>query len=188
MQALKTFLTAPQKVTLNNWLTANADGLSEDAAATLLNAKSNPAYWVWRTVVARVEVYNLTSDVPSSWNWMFYKNQNVTEQNAWVQMFMGDQADFSKMNLRGGIGKIFTAGSSVNRDHAFAIGRRNCTVFEKLYVVAVTSPQSNSGNDDIVGNRGKTTNPDTLGIAADGVSVIQGNVTAQDVSDIRGGL
>lgn len=173
-------LTTQQKATVKTWLDANAVGQSDDAAALLLNAKASPDYWAWRTSVSRSEIYNLISDAPSSWDWTFYKNQSATEQNAWVQMFMGDQADFSKMNLRGGIGKIFTAGASVNRDHAFAIGRRTVSVLEKLFVVAVTSPQSNSGNDGVVGNRGKVTNPDVMGF--------EGTINAQTVSDIRGGL
>ncbi len=186
--ALKTLLSQAQKTTLNTWLTNNASGLTDKQAATALNALFSPSYFVWRTSVSRAEIYNTISDVPSSWDWSKYVSQSVTEQGAWVQMFMGDQADFSKVNLRGGIGKIFTSASSANRDHAFAIGRRATTDFEQLYVVAVTSPQANSGNDGIAGNRGKTTNPDLLGVGNDGVSIIQGTVTEQDVSDIRGGL
>lgn len=124
-------------------------------------------YWVWRESVSRSQVYNTTSDLPSSWDWTFYKNQSVTEQNAWTQMFMGDQADFSKLNLRVGISKIFTAGSSVNRDHAFAVGRKKCNSVEKLlFTQAVTNPPANSGNDGVSGNRGKTTNPDVLSQSA----------------------
>lgn len=173
-------MSPAQKVAVKTWLNANAAALSDDAAALALNASANPSYWAWRTSVSRAEVYNLTSDLPSNWDWTFYKNQSATEQNAWVQMFMGDVADFSKNNLRGGIAKIFTAGSSANRDHAFAIGRRLVSVLEKLFVIAVTSPQANSGNDGIAGNRGKVTNPDSL--------VFEGTINGQLVSDIRGGL
>lgn len=177
-------LTAPQKATVkaailaDNTLSSkpnNSDGNFE--IARQLNLAASPAYWVWRTNVSRQEIYNNTSDVATTWDWTFYKNQSATEQNAWVQMFMGDQANFAQVNLRAGIGKIFTAGASVNRDHALAVGRRTCSVIEKLLAIAVASPPANTGNDGIAGNRGKTTNPDVM--------TFEGAITGDDVESAR---
>src|SRR4051812_39957110 len=100
----------------------NSDGNFEIANA--MNAAASPAYWVWRTNVSRSEIYNNTSDLATAWSWTVYKGQAAVEQNAWTQMFMGDQANFAQVNLRVGVAAIFTAGASVNRDHALAIGRR----------------------------------------------------------------
>jgi hypothetical protein len=92
-----------------------------------------PAFTVWRTNVSRADIYNRTSAEGTNWSWTFYKNQSQVEQNAWVQMFMGDQADFSQANLRAGIAVIFTAASSANAAHALAIGKRAATRGEKLF-------------------------------------------------------
>jgi hypothetical protein len=145
------------------------------AIAQWYSSQAAPDYFVWRTSVARAEIYNITSESGTSWDWTFYKNQSVTEQNAWVQMFMGDQADFSRVNLRAGIGKIFTAGSSVNRDHALAIGRRRANRVEKLFGTAVANPPANTGNDG--GVRGTATNPDVMGY--------EGAITGDDVESAR---
>lgn len=153
----------------------NGDGNA--AIAGWYSDSASPDYWVWNSSVSRFVIYNEDSDIPSSWDWTFYKNQSVTEQGAWREMFMGDSADFSKVGLRAGIGKIFTAGSSVNRDHALAKGRRKAARIEKLFAIAVVNPPANSGNDGIVGNRGKTTNPD--------VAVFQGSITGDDVQAAR---
>lgn len=147
-QAQAASLTTAQVATLRADILADAtlapkctpygDGPYDIAAA--YNAPAAPAYKVWRTSVSRVEIYNNTSDEGTTWSWTFYKNQSAVEQNAWVQMFMGDQADFSKANLRAGIAVIFTSASAVNATHALAIGKRSATRAEKLFA-------SGSGDD-----------------------------------------
>lgn len=137
----------------------------------------SPFYWVWNSAVSRFEIYHEDSDIPSSWDWTFYKSQSPSEQGAWKEMFMGDAANFGKVNLRVGIGKIFTAGSSVNRDHALAKGRRKSKRIEKLFAIAVTSPPANTGNDGVAGNRGKTTNPDVV--------VFEGQISGDDIQAAR---
>lgn len=109
------------------------DGNGNGAIADAFNVLASPAFYVWRTSVSRADIYNGTPQPEgSSWSWTFYKNQSVTEQNAWVQMFMGDQADFSKANVRDGVTKIFTSASSANATHALAVARRQATRAEKL--------------------------------------------------------
>lgn len=135
------------------------------------------AYKVWRTSVSRSEVYNNVSDSGSSWDWTFYKNQSVTEQNAWTQMFMGDSANFALLNFRVGVGRIFTAGSSVNRDHCLNVGKRICNNIERLFVTPILSPPANSGNDGIAGNRGTSSNPDVM--------TFEGTISGTDVELAR---
>lgn len=130
-------LTTAQKEALKTNIQANSDtnqlyidgNLS--GLADLYNAPASPAFWVRRTNVSRQEIYNNVSADGTSWDWTIYKGQGVAEQNAWTQMFMGDQADFSKPNLLAGIGKIFGI-SNVNTLHSLAIGRRQATRLEKL--------------------------------------------------------
>ena len=153
----------------------NSDGAFE--IAKLLNLTASPDYFVWRSNVTRIEVYNTTSLDSTNWDWTVYKNQGITEQGAWREMFMGDEADFGKVNLRAGIGKIFTGSAPANaqRDHALAIGRRKATRAEQLYSVAVVSPPANTGNTG--STRGASVNPDVL--------VFEGTVTGSNVDEAR---
>lgn len=172
-------LTSQQKTTVRNYLTAHPELSNDDVAATALNALVSPSYFVWRTSVSRSDMYTTISDLPSSWDWTIYIAQTVPQQGGWTQMFMGDQLSMAAVNNRIGIVKIF-GNANAETIHCFAVGRRACTVLEQLFVVAVASPPANSGNDGIAGNRGKTSNPDLL--------VVEGSISAQDVSDIRAGI
>lgn len=101
-----------------------------------------PDFFVWRTNVSRADIYNGNPQPENSfWNWTTYKNQGVAEQNAWVQMFMGDQADFSKANVRAGVAAIFTGSAQANaqRDHVLATGRRLANRFERVFATGVGS-------------------------------------------------
>lgn len=118
--------------------------LNDDAnfeIAAWYNGVAAPDFWVWRTNVSREEIYNSTSPDSTTWNWTTYKNQAVAEQNAWVQMFMGDRANFSQPNLRAGIAAIFTGSAQANaqRDHCLAMGRRKSTRAEKLLATGTGS-------------------------------------------------
>ena len=98
---------------------------------------ASPTQLIWREGVTRQEIYNDTSSTGTDWNWTTYKGQGVAEQNAWVQMFMGDEANFTKPNLRAGIGNIF-GGANNNTLHALAIGQRPATVFEVIFSTNTT--------------------------------------------------
>ncbi len=120
----------------------NSDGAF--AIAALYNLPAAVDHWVWRTNVSRADVYNTQDFEGGNWNWTTYKNQGATEQNAWVQMFMGDQADFSQDNLRAGIAAIFTgsAPATAQRDHILSVGRRKATRIEKLLASGTGSTAS----------------------------------------------
>lgn len=128
--------------------TLNAFPNTQDGAfsiAELMNT-TNPAvdFWVWRTSVSRAQIYKETSPDATTWNWTTYKNQAATEQNAWVQMFMGDAADFSQDNLRAGIAAIFTGSAQANaqRDHCLSVGRKKATKTEKTFATGTGSTVS----------------------------------------------
>lgn len=142
-------LTSAQSQTLKSAILADGalapltsgPGTDYGAIASAMNLAASPAYWVWRTSVSRSEMYNKASPDATFWDWTIYKGQSVTEQNAWVQMFMGDSADFSQANLRAGIGKIFGA-ANAQTVHALAIGRRQATRAEKLLATGTGSAAS----------------------------------------------
>ena len=179
-------MTPQQLTTLKTYIDSQPD-LSSDpnnddgfvATAKKLNAVASPAYLVWRSSVARTEIYNTTGDGGSTWAWDTYKGQSTAEQGAWREMFMGDSAPFDKLNTRVGVGKIFsgTGAQAAQRDHVLSIGRRQVTRAEKLFAVAVTNPPANTGNDGVAGNRGTATNPDVM--------TFEGLVTASDVQQAR---
>lgn len=168
--------TAAQKTTVKADALANPDTLAAynngdlSQLAALYNADAAPDYWSWRTVVTRADIYNSVSPDSTTWNWSTYKNQGVTEQNAWVQMFMGDETNFGKKNLRDGVAAIFTGSAQANaqRDHVLAMGRRKSSRIEKLLAVATTGGS---------GTRGSTANPDTL--------TVEGPVPYQDYIGIN---
>lgn len=118
------------------------------ALAEFYNASASPDFWAWRTRVTRAELYTQQNDLPIQgaqtgfWEWDTYKAQTVTEQGAWREMFMGDEADFSKLNIRNGVAKIFagTGAPAAQREHVLAIARRKATRIERLFVV--TNPQA----------------------------------------------
>lgn len=173
LQALKSAIFAESDASI---VQARAQATRDDRViADFYNAATSPVYWVWRTSVARADIYNSTGPSGSVWDWTTYKNQSATEQNAWVQMFMGDVANFSLVNLRAGIGKIFTgsAGANAQRDHCLAVGRRAATRIERLFTVAVVNPPANTGNN-AADARGSATNPDLL--------TFEGAVSLDDVS------
>lgn len=158
-------LNSVQLLTLKAAIAAETDPAF--VALRQVNDDSGMAVWYespstvygWRTNVSRAEIYHGTSGEGTTWSWTFYKNQSVPEQNAWVQMFMGDQADFSQANLRAGISVIFTSASVVNATHALAIGKRLANKGEKIFSTGI----------------GTLITPATFGV--------QGVVTPQNISD-----
>ena len=131
----------------------NSDGAFEIARA--LNLTATPDFWVWRTEVPRSAIYNETSGDATTWSWTIYKAQAVAEQNAWVQMFMGDRADFSKPNLRAGVTAIF-GGANANTLHALAIARRKATRAEKILATGTGS----TGSPAVMSFEGSLTYPE----------------------------
>lgn len=131
--------------------------------ARLYGLTASPEFYVWRTDVTRAEIYHETSGDGTTWNWTTYKNQGATEQNAWVQMFMGDRANFAKPNLRAGIAAIFTGSAQANaqRAHCLAMGRRLAKRGEKV----------------LASGTGSAASPATMGF--------EGNLSVDDVESAR---
>lgn len=116
-----------------------SDGYALIAAA--YSAVATPDFWVWRTNVTRADIYHTTSVDATTWNWSTYKAQSVPEQNAWVQIFMGDLVSFALANVRAGVAAIFTGSQAQTdqRTHCLAIGRRKATRGEKLFATGTGS-------------------------------------------------
>lgn len=180
-------LTAPQIQTLKTWVNARLAEVptrTENDLAALANANAAPDYWLWRSKLSRATIYHGTGPGGTAWDWATYKAQTVPEQNAWTQMFMGDEGPVGNVNFRAGILAIFSgSGGATQRTHCYAVSRRLATVGEKLFAVAVVSPPANTGNVS-ADTRGATTNPDNLGIGSDG-QPMEGQVTPQNIIDAQ---
>lgn len=127
-----TTLRAAIFASINPAVVAARQIADDTALAALYNLPST--YVAWRTDVTRAQVYHGTSDEGTTWDWTKYISQSLSEQNAWVQIFMGDQANFALDNLRAGVDKIFSgAGSAAQRAHIAAIAKRKATEAEKVF-------------------------------------------------------
>lgn len=151
--------------------------------ASWYNLAASPSFWGWQSAVSRTAIYHTTSDIHSVFDWQTFKAQSVTEQNAWIQMFMGDAAPFHRISLRDGVFSIFSGSTAQNnqRAHIFATARRLAKNIEKLFAIAPVaeggvSPVVNNGNN-LANALGATTNP--------AVMVFEGNCSTQDVNSAR---
>lgn len=167
-------LTTTQKAIIAADIAAQLDlvGQPDTVVAGLYNAPAAPTFWGWRTAVSRSDVYTKQNDLATDaqqtgfWRWDVFKAQNATEQTAWIQMFMGDVVNFAAANVRAGIASIFSGSASqaAQQAHCLAIGRRTATRIEKLLATGT----------------GSTASPAVFGF--------EGNITAQQVSDILAGI
>lgn len=150
----------------------NADGNFE--VAKLLNLPASPDYWVWRTLVTKVEYTQSTSQDGTTFNWTGsgFIGRSQGERDAWRELFNGTEScNPSLLNVRQAFLDIFSgvmAPAPANRAHLASVSRRRCTRAEKLY--AIDTPNSGA-------NRGTTGDPDTL--------VFEGNVSVSDVDAAR---
>lgn len=147
----------------------NSDGSFSIAA--LFNLTATPDFFVWRTAVARTDIYKGNPQPENSvWVWGTYKSQSVTEQGTWREMFMGDELDFSSPNNRAGVAEIFqgSAAQNTQRAHVLACGRRKATRLEKLLSTGT----------------GTTVTPATLGVGSNGQPV-EGTVTYIEIYQAR---
>jgi hypothetical protein len=156
------------------------DGDGNLCVATWYNLAASPNFWCWQSAVTRTQIYHKTSDLPSVFDWQTYKAQSVTEQGAWTQMFMGDQAPFANIGLRNGVFSIFSGSGAQNaqRAHIFANARRLAKNIEKIFAVAPATesgiaPVANNGNT-LTDQLGNTTNP--------AIMQFEGNVSSSDVN------
>lgn len=200
-------LSTQQKAIVKTWL--DAVGLSDDdAAAAALNAQAVP-YYIWKSNADKAIIdaqinkasYTPTDAAPSSPSTdMTYQNRallcQLKQSNAqWLTngtSVIDARLNSVRQNFKDCLMQIPSGVNGANQDAGWgtpatpgtvrAVLMRTVTVFEKLFVSA-SSGAGNAGGDA----RGGVTNPDVPGIGADGMS-IEGNISAQQVSDIRNGL
>jgi hypothetical protein len=102
--------------------------------ATLYNALSAPAIYVWRADVGKPEIISVTTTGGTAWSWTVYINRSQGERDAWREMFGVGSVDFNLTNVRQAINDIFSgaAPASTQRAHVFAVATRQATRIEAL--------------------------------------------------------
>jgi len=129
-------------------------------------------YWVWKSFVRDRDIYEVTTPAPdnTSWSWTIFIARSQGERDAWRQMVnMAGGLNPSLASVRTGVADIFSGTGGANqRAHLLTLGRRLSTNIEKLLAVATVGG---------VGNRGITTNPDTM--------AFEGAVTGNDITAAR---
>ena len=155
-------MTPEQRATFKTSIVANQqtgqplDGVTdEQVIANYYNAAS--AFIVWRTLVAWDTI------MTNGMDWTRCDNLSVGKTRIWEWMFRNAQnaIDPSKPNVRAGIDATWvgTGADLAVRAAVYVHCKRPATRFEQLYVTG-------TGSD-----------------AAPGTMALQGNVSAQDVSD-----
>ena len=169
-------LTTPQLQAVKAWVIANNNSLFDESAVNLLNANASPAYYVLKSSLAVDEV------MLNGFDWTRVDNASVGQARIWEWMMglfaktSGDQkfVNPSRINFLKGIGEAWKGNSpaaqTVHRQAILSHCRRLVRVWEKLFVTA-TADWNVATNGDQTGARGVTTNPDTLGIGADGLAL-----------------
>lgn len=172
-------LTTGQKDIVRAFILANWPTETDNQVVGHLNALAIPNYLVWLTRVSRPLV-----QASASFDWTRVDNLSVGKARIWDGMFNStDSMEPWRGNYRTGINAVWvgTQADLAVRDAVNAACQRPVTNFEKLFVVQTTDGPSQTGN------RGLFANADKLGTDSLG-AFIEGNVTEQFVSDIRGGL
>ena len=164
-------------------LLAMANVADDAGLAAWYNTTASPDYFVWRSSVSRSEVYHSITANGTVFDWQTYKAQSATEQNAWVQMFMGDNAPFANLSFRNGVFAIFSGSAAQNaqRAHIFNCGRRKATRMEKLLAIA----PANAGGITVSANNGNTVASALGSTANPAVMAFEGFVTPEEMGAAR---
>jgi hypothetical protein len=169
-------LTTAQKATIKADVLANfpnapntVDGSQPIADA--YNAAASPTYWVYKSVVSVGEV----GDAFDSTEVAGLTTADTSRLQTFAQ-YAPTGFNFSRQDRRKGFTIVFSgAGGAKTTANLDLLWRRAATVLEKLLATA------SAGN---TGARGATTNPDTLGVGADG-RYVEGSITASELQIIR---
>lgn len=163
-------LTNSQLDTLKTWLTANASGQNDEAAAALLNAADPGPFVVWRgplTPVTPAEYKGASGIVWTAVDALAAGKARIFE---WLTNGLTATINPSDSNARTGISDAFGAGST-STTNLTTLAKRNATVAEKLFATGT----------------GTTGSPGTMAGAASGIGVglAEGLVTTTNVSEAR---
>ena len=131
---LKTDITVTHQAEFAPAVANNDDQFISDA----YNQPSAPTCWIWRTQVPEKDNYQVTTDIPTTWNWDYFTGLQVPEQNSWIRLWASGPLDASFQPNRDALPKIFKGNAAPQVTHVLAVWRRQALRGETLYV----TPQS----------------------------------------------
>jgi len=125
-------------------LLQQAENGDYNGVADAYNAAANPAFWCWRTSVAKSEYVSSTSGDSTVFSWTSYIGRSQGERDAWKELFNGKETcNPSLANVQQAFADIFSgAGGAGNRTHLSAISRRKATRCEKVLATGTGSTAS----------------------------------------------
>lgn len=138
-------LSPEQKQTLKTWYLANANTLSDEQAAALLNSTASPDFLVYRTAVPVAEV------MLNGFDWTQVDNLSVGKARVWEWLTRANPAntfDPSKANIRAGINECWkgTAAMLAVRAAVYAHCTSLATVGEKLFATGAGTAPNQDGD------------------------------------------
>ena len=132
----------------NDILVTNQAEFAADVAAgnhqkiaDAYNLNKAPAFFVWRTALARRDIYEgKVVDVPptqTTWNWATFQSQSVQQRDSWEEMLRDGVINPSLDNVRANYNTIFggTGASAQQQQFLLAISRRKALRIKALLAV-----------------------------------------------------
>jgi hypothetical protein len=131
-------LSTSQLIILKNWIIANNNSIFDQIAADLLNALSIPDFIVWKTSVTRKEILENVFD------WTRLDNLSVGKARIWSDIFVDNNINPSKENVRLGINAVWvgTSADLAVREGVYVHCKRKATVAERLLAVGTGTDAS----------------------------------------------
>lgn len=114
------------------------------AIAAWYNEIASPDWWVYRTNLAKRDIYTKPSPTATVWNWPLFSGLNSGEANAWSELFGAEGvADASLPNTRQLWADVFSGPSgTTQREHCDGHARRQASNSQKLFSTGTGSTAS----------------------------------------------
>src|SRR5215471_18309044 len=128
-QKLKTDITVTHQAEFSTAVANNDDKAISDAYGLV----AVPDFWIWRTQVPEKDNYQVTTDIPTTWNWDYFTGLQVPEQNSWIRLWASGLLDASFQPNRDALPKIFKGNAAPQVTHVLAVWRRQALRGEALF-------------------------------------------------------
>lgn len=132
-QKLKTDIT----ITHQSEFAADVANSDFQKISDAYNALASPAFWIWKSILTPKDVYELTTQDGTTWDWSTYQAQSVQERDAWNTMMSPGTINPSLAQVRAAFTKIFggTGAPATQRTHLLTISRRQARRIEALLYI-----------------------------------------------------
>jgi hypothetical protein len=136
-------LTSAQQLTFRTDVKAQGGAIAAayaakntDALASIYNALSSPAYWIWRASVTKDEYVSGTGPAATTFSWTAYIARTQGERDAFKEIFTNaaQAVNPSLVSVRQAFADIFSgAPGATTRTHMTDMSRKQASKFGQLY-------------------------------------------------------